>query len=263
MPSPEPKSSAYKDSSPVAKLLGWIFTPIFIVTFFGILCGFHPFLMLANRIGPKAHKRVLDAMNVCILWSLGICGTRFIVAQKPELPRDRPLVFVSNHQSMYDIPLIIWNMREFTPKFIAKRELARGIPSISYALRTMGSAIIDRTNPRQALTTISEFGKVASSKLQAATIFPEGTRARDGALKSFKSSGFLALLKAMPENCVIVPMVIDGNWKILRHGFKPVPFGTKVTFSVLDPIARGSIPDSAVLSACEKAIGECLTKALA
>ena len=69
-----------------------------------------------------------------------------------------PLIIVSNHQSMNDIPPIIWYMRKYHPKFVSKIELGKGIPSVSYNLRHGGSALIDRKDSKQALVAIARFG---------------------------------------------------------------------------------------------------------
>jgi 1-acyl-sn-glycerol-3-phosphate acyltransferase len=59
------------------------------------------------------------------------------------VPKNVPIIFVSNHQSMYDIinDLVL---RRFHCKFVSKKELGQGIPSISFNLRHGGSALIDR-----------------------------------------------------------------------------------------------------------------------
>ena len=72
----------------------------------------------------------------------------FLIASRLNVP----VVFVANHQSLYDIPPFIWFMRSNHPKFISKIELAKGIPSVSYNLRHGGAALIDRKNPRQSFS---------------------------------------------------------------------------------------------------------------
>jgi 1-acyl-sn-glycerol-3-phosphate acyltransferase len=68
-------------------------------------------------------------------------------------------------------------------------------------------------------------------------IFPEGTRARTGELGRFKPAGTVALLEEAPETPV-VPVAIDESWRLLRHNYLPVPFGTRVRVHLGAPIAR-------------------------
>ena len=77
-------------------------------------------------------------------------------------------------------------------------------------------------------------------------IYPEGTRAREGRLKPFKLAGSLALLEAAP-NLAVVPVAIDGSFKLVRHRFRPVPFGTRVRFHLGEPIPRTPNEDREIL----------------
>jgi len=65
-------------------------------------------------------------------------------------------------------------------------------------------------------------------------IFPEGTRSRNGNVKKFKVGGIKALLEVTPS-ALIVPFVIDGNYKLQEHGSFPLGFGLKLTYTVLPP----------------------------
>lgn len=230
-------SKENKDSGDYAKrLLGFIFTPPFLILFGSTLVLFQPLLILAKNIfGLKAFKFTLEMMNRFILWELRFAGTRFSFQFREDLPADRPLIVVSNHQSMYDIPMLLLGFRKHHPKFISKIELARGIPSISYALRNMGSALINRSEQKEALKIIAAFARDISAKRYAACIFPEGTRARDGQLKPFKQAGLVTLIKNMPD-ALIVPVVISGAWELLRYKFCPLPFGVRVVVRTLEPI---------------------------
>lgn len=244
-------------SDTVRKAIGWLITPLYLVLFWSILLVFHPLQMVALLFGYSAHKVVLDLMNLAIITNFRTMGTRFRVRISERIPRDRPLILVSNHQSMYDIPLIIWYLRSIHPKFVAKRELGRGIPSISFALRNMGSVLVDRGNQRQALAAIGEFGELVVQRSHSACIFPEGTRARDGHMKRFKPAGLMMLIKHMP-GAVIVPIALNGSWELLRYNFMPVPFGTHLSFEVLDPIETEGRDPRELVSESERVIADAL-----
>ena len=236
------------------KVISWLFSIIYIPLFFGILCFFHPLQMVALLFGYRAHKFVLDLMNRVLIFNF---RTRFRVRFKFTPPTDRPLIIVSNHQSMYDIPFIIWIMRKYHPKFIAKKELGRWIPSISFALRNMGSVLINRGDQKQALSAIEQFAKNTAEKGFSAVIFPEGTRARDGQMRTFKSAGLITLIKNMP-NAMIVPIAIDGSWELVRYNLLPVPFGRTVSFTVLPGFEASAESGKDVVKRCEDVIRQCM-----
>ncbi|MCU0450399.1 MAG: 1-acyl-sn-glycerol-3-phosphate acyltransferase [Bernardetiaceae bacterium] len=236
-------------------ILGWLFLPVFVVVFFTLLLVFHVAQVVALRGGGyEIHKKTVDWLLFCLLKALWLVGGRVrFKAQLAQLPTDRPLIVVSNHQSMYDIPLLGWLFRRWHPKYVSKKELATGIPSISYNLRHGGSVCIDRKDNRQALPALKAFGEYLAQHGYAGCIFPEGTRARDGQVKPFKPQGFAILLKTMPT-AVVVPVAIQGSWLLQKYGFKPIPFGVKLTCTQLPPIAREGKTSEQIIQETEAAI---------
>ena len=162
------------------KLLAYIFTPIYFAAFGLLLVIFHPIQIIAwNLWGYEAQKRSVDRMNFLLLQCLKIMGSKVSFEGFDKLPSNRPLIIVSNHQSLHDISPIVWGFRKHYPKFISKIELAKGIPSISLNLRYGGSALIDRKNKSQAIREIIKLGQTIEKHNYSASIFPEGTRSRD------------------------------------------------------------------------------------
>ena len=83
--------------------------------------------------GYYAHKKSVDILNYLILLSLSILKTQvFFEAESNLPPLGNSVIFVANHQSTYDIPPLIWKLRNYHMRFVSKKELGRGIPSISY-----------------------------------------------------------------------------------------------------------------------------------
>lgn len=163
------------------------------------------------------------------------------------------MIFVSNHQSMFDIIGISWFMRRYHPKFISKMELGRGWPSVSFNLRNGGNLLIDRQNPRQSLPALTKFGIHIANVNGTAVIFPEGTRSKTGALKPFSTTGLKVLLKNMPD-AVLVPITINNSWRLLKYGFFPVNTGVKISVKVQEPIFANSMPEEELLAAVEQSI---------
>lgn len=220
------------------KIIYWIPTLIFGVTFFLILLFFHPLQVLARAISYQAHKVTVDAMIWSLNQSLLLIGMRRkTIKHVKQLPTDRPLILVSNHQSMFDIPTIGQIFRKHHPKYIAKKSLAKGIPSISYNIRHGGSITIDRKNKESAVSTIQQFCEYLNKHNFAGCIFPEGTRSKDGNVRPFKKLGLVTMLEQMP-NAVIVPIVLQNYWIIGKYNMTPIPFGVPLRCIVLEPIER-------------------------
>jgi 1-acyl-sn-glycerol-3-phosphate acyltransferase len=238
-------------------ILAYILTPIYYLVFGLLLAIFHPVQMIGWHVwGYEGQKRAVEILNILIIKSLWILGNRTEFIGLEKIPQDKPLLIVSNHQSQYDIPPVVWYFKKNYPKFISKIELGSGIPSISYNLRRGGSALIDRKNRSQAIKEIIKLGRAIEANNYSACIFPEGTRSKDGKVKKFKSGGIETLLKTSPS-AIIVPFAIDGNYLIEHTGF-PMGVGIKATYTVLEPIERGSLSGEEITNMCEEAIKKAL-----
>ena len=218
------------------RILGYVLTPVFHFYYGLTLVVFHPFQVAALFFfGDRSRKKVVDVLNFLLVYGLYIMGCKITFKGFEKVPKKRPVIIVSNHQSMYDIPAVVWGFRDLYPKFISKIELSRNLPSISYNLKHGKSALIDRKNKTQAVKEIFKLGKLIQEGNYAACIFPEGTRSKKGQVKEFMSAGIGTLLRAAPES-VIVPFVIDGHSQLMHKGLFPLKFGQAITYTVLDPV---------------------------
>jgi len=129
-----------------------------------------------------------------------------------HLPKDRSFLLVCNHQSYFDIPLIM-GFIEPRASFIGKKEV-QSLPLMGRGLSSLGGVFIDRENPQQAVGALR---KVISG-LQVGKIFalfPEGTRSSDGKLGSFKKGSLrMGLMAKVP----IFPVVIQGTKDVVSKG---------------------------------------------
>lgn len=214
------------------KYLYYPFTAIFYL-FFGLtIVVFHPIQWICfNVFGYKAHKYSVDILNWFLLRCLNLLGTRFSFKIEGEIPKNVPIIIASNHQSMWDIPPIIWYLRNIHAAFISKKSLGKGIPSISYNLRHGKSVLIDRKNPQEATQKIIEIGQYAQAENRSVVIFPEGTRSRDGLPKPFKTRGLITLFEHMPDGYVL-PVSVSNSWKLQRFGNFPMPLGVHLKHKV-------------------------------
>lgn len=202
---------------------------------------FHPIQWFCfNVFGYKAHKISVDWLQFFLMRSMNVLGTRFSFNNPNDIPVGVPLILVANHQSMYDIPPIIWHLRRHHVKFISKKELGKGIPSVSYNLRHGGSVMIDRKDPIGSIKAIENFAERIKDNNWAAVIFPEGTRSRDGVPKPFKTKGLKTMIEHIP-NGLIVPISINNSWKLLKYGQFPLGLGAHLKFQVHEPLKISEI----------------------
>lgn len=174
-------------------------------------------------------------MNFFVVFGTKILGTRYSISFEEELPKDRAVIIVANHQSLYDIPFIIWKLRSLHPKFVAKKELGKGIPSVSFNLKYGGSVLIDRKKSEQSIKAIASLGQYIEKYHRSAVIFPEGTRSKDGTPRKFKTGGLKTLLENSPSS-LILPISINNSWKMHRWGSFPNGIGVQLKFHVHAPL---------------------------
>ncbi len=223
------------------KILSYLLSVIFYLIFGLILVVMHAVQWLCYNLGGyKPHHTSVKIMDWMIFQSTRVLGTTYRFSGREKIPKGIPLIFVSNHQSMYDIPPLEWYLSGFHPKFISKIELGKGIPSVSYNLRKGGSVLIDRKDTKQALPEIKKLGQYIEKNKRSAIIFPEGTRSRDGKLKKFHETGIKVLIKYSPS-ALIVPITINNSWKMVKNGSFPLSLGTRFSQEVHDPISTKGI----------------------
>lgn len=179
------------------------------------------------------------AVSYSVLLSLKITGLK-INYPKLDTSLSGPLLIVSNHQSLMDIAIINCLFRKYRPHFIAKKELTKFVPFVAFNLRHEGHVIIDRSRGADAIDEIVRQGKKIEQDKESLVLFPEGTRAREGVPKKFKSGGFLALTKAM-SSATIVPIVINSAWKISYFKLLPVPRNIKIDIKLGESIKISDI----------------------
>ena len=186
-------------------------------------------------LGFKAHRASIIALNFLLLRCLNILGTRFVCECPFTIEKNQSYIFVANHQSTYDIPPLIWYLRKAYPKFVGKKELGKGIPSISFNLRNGSAVLIDRKNPKQALQDIKAFGEKLAETNSSIVIFPEGTRSNSTKPRTFRLGGLKQLIDAMPK-AKLVGITINNSWKLSRYGYFPMGAGAKIKLKLHTPV---------------------------
>jgi len=166
-------------------------------------------------------RRVIDLLDV-----------RLTAHGAERVPPGRSYVYMSNHQSHLDIPMLYATLPSPTIRMLGKKELFQ-IPIWGRGLRAAEFIEVDRTNHARAIRSIESAAKLVRDGVSI-YLAPEGTRSRDGRIGPLKKGGFhLALGTGAP----IVPVAIRGTIEILPRGAKVMQKGREVSVTIGSPIA--------------------------
>ena len=164
-------------------------------------------------------------------WTLmKISGTRLEISGQENLPRDETVVYMPNHQSDLDWP-ILFRVIPGQYLFLAKKELF-DTPVFGAYMRLQEYIPIERSNIRKSYRTYQTIMTLIKSG-NSIVIFPEGTRSFNDNLGKFKPSSFSILQET---NVRVVPICIDGSTNIQRKGSKSISPGT-VKVTILPPVS--------------------------
>ena len=167
-------------------------------------------------------------------WSRGILkvtGVSLLVEGLENIPKDRPCVFVANHRSYYDIPLLLAGL-EKPHGILAKEELEK-IPLLNRWMKLLGCVFVQRDDVRASVRALNDATAIVEGG-HSFVIFPEGTRNKgaEGSLLEFKSGAFRVATKAKAP---IVPLAITGSRDIMENNHMFM-HPAHVTIRVLEPI---------------------------
>lgn len=141
---------------------------------------------------------------------LKIAGAKVNIIGFENLPKDKTILFVSNHQSNFDIPLLLGCI-DIPKGFIAKKELENW-PFISTWMKYINCIFMDRDNLRKSAESIVDGINILKSGYSM-VVFPEGTRSKGKPVDEFKGGSFKLATKS---KCLIVPLTINGTYKLLE-----------------------------------------------
>jgi 1-acyl-sn-glycerol-3-phosphate acyltransferase len=240
------------------RLRDWLFTVPTVAAFGLTLAVFHLIGLCALPFGRRPFEKAMAGLQKTLVAVFRISGIRVETEGKDGFASDGGFIFVSNHQSMYDVPIFGGLLPRNYPKYVAKKQLARGLPSVSLNLRHGGNALIDRDHRDQAMDAIAEMASEAQRRDVSVVIFPEGTRSREGELGDFRVGGLAAIMKAAPD-LPIIPTAIEGSWRVFQRNMFPIPYGTTVRVRFGEPLFRrpGESPVE-ILDRCQAWISQTL-----
>lgn len=140
-------------------------------------------------------------------------GVRLKVAGREHIDPSCEYVFMVNHQSNIDIPVLVQSLAQFQLRWLAKKELFR-IPFFGWAMWASRHITVDRADPLDAVKSLQRARERIAAGISV-VVFPEGTRSRDGELLRFKKGGFLLAVQAKTP---VVPVTINGSRQLLPAG---------------------------------------------
>lgn len=167
------------------------------------------------------------AMYIWSKFLLLIVGASVKIEGKEKLNKDNSAIYVANHSSHFDIP-VLFNKMGFFLHFIAKIELKK-IPLFGWGCSMVDIIWIDRKNKIKAQQSMHEAGEHIRKGLNVIS-FPEGTRSKTGEIGMFRRGSFML---AQQANVDVVPLYLKGTRKLNPPGtmsFRP----SKVTIVVGD-----------------------------
>jgi len=176
-------------------------------------------------------RRGFFAHRCARAWSwliLATTGVRVDAKGIEALAPGRTYIFVSNHQSIYDIP-ILFSTLPYQLRIIAKKSLGK-FPFLGWHLQRTGHLLVDRRSP-DPRGILQQWTELVAKGLSL-IVFPEGTRSLDGRVARFKGGGFLLAIQA---GLPIVPVAISGSRHVMLKSRLMVKPGN-VTFVVRPPI---------------------------
>jgi 1-acyl-sn-glycerol-3-phosphate acyltransferase len=190
-------------------------------------------------------------------WSnlfLKIPPVQFTIEGTDNVDPVQRYVVVSNHLSMFDIPMLFYAL-PLHGRFLSKKEVFK-IPLVGRAMRTIGIIEIDRSSGQSSRQAINEGVKVAAERGYSLIVFPEGTRSRGGNLLPFKKGAFrIAIDAGLP----ILPVVIEGTDRVSKPGSKLFHPG-EASVTILEPIVTADMTNRDDLTSLMRSVEASMTE---
>lgn len=215
---------------------------LFIVALLTIFWGVP--VILFSFFDPHAERAAL----LIRFWARGVlwtCGVKVRVRGRERLNVAQAYLFMVNHQSNLDIPILMSAFDTLQVRWVSKREV-RKVPIIGLCMQRTQQVLVDRESPTQALAVIRQVKALLAAGISV-TFFPEGTRTRDGHLQDFKPGGFAVAVEA---GVPVAPVTVRGSRALwppggldLRSGVVEVIFGDPIRIEAHLPkkVARATL----------------------
>ena len=202
-------------------------------------------LWIVRRSDPgkahrMAHAYVMGAFRV-LGW---ICGVRLTVKGLENVPEDRPVLYVSNHRSFFDI-VIGYPLAKGLCAFVAKTQTEK-VPSLRVWMRLLRCQFLDRDNVREGMKTIKACVQLIKDERISVWICPEGTRNHEEELLPFKEGSFkiaeMAGAPVVPVTLTHTDEIFELHMPWIRSAHVTVEFGAPIETAELDRAGKKALP---------------------
>lgn len=193
------------------KLFSYIFSPIGWVLI-SMVTVFWASLSILSSLVSKDGKFQGFCQRRWGRWNCYSAGARVSIEGLEHVDRENPQAFAVNHQAMFDI-MVLGGWLPVPFGWMVRKEWYK-TPFVGWHLSRSANIAIDRSNPRASARSVIEAVRMIKAGRNV-VFFPEGTRDPDGIMRQFKGGGFVLAQKA---NVPILPVTIDGAYKVLRKG---------------------------------------------
>lgn len=209
-----------------------------LIIFIYISILYLPIIALKDeKTAVKLAREKLKWLSKLVLKSLGV-RLRVVYKNRKninQLEREKGIIYVCNHQSNLDIPVIV-SALHMDVGFVAKKEM-KSWPFFNIWMRKSKCVFLNRENPREGIKDIKEAVKVIKEGYPI-VIFPEGERTLDGEILRFKKGSFKL---ATETNGIIIPLTLKGTFDIQKRGEWKMKRNQLVTVVVDGPIYVSSL----------------------
>lgn len=209
-----------------------------LIIFIYISILYLPIIALKDeKTAVKLAREKLKWLSKLVLKSLGV-RLRVVYKNRKninQLEREKGIIYVCNHQSNLDIPVIVSTLH-MDVGFVAKKEM-KSWPFFNIWMRKSKCVFLNRENPREGIKDIKEAVKVIKEGYPI-VIFPEGERTLDGEILRFKKGSFKL---ATETNGIIIPLTLKGTFDIQKRGEWKMKRNQLVTVVVDEPIYVSSL----------------------
>ena len=189
----------------------WWRTVFFLIPAIGVYTAVLGTLSLGSSLFDRRGHFAHGCARVWSWLILAKTGVSVEVRGLAQLQPGKTYIFVSNHQSIYDIPVVFATL-PYQLRIIAKESLGT-FPFLGWHLRRTGHLLVDRRKPDRA--GILRRWRALVEQGLSLVIFPEGTRSETGHVGIFKAGSFLLAIEAQLP---IVPVSVDGTRRVMRKG---------------------------------------------
>lgn len=243
------------------KIQDWVATVTATSSVIGALSVYDLVQRVALRFSEDARQRAVVRMAYAVNRAVQLSGAKLVVRGLENINFTRNYIVVANHQSFFDIAMTMECLGPLFPRYVSKRELARGVPGISYNLRHSGSALIDRRDPRQSIREIDRLATHVREDGWSVVIFPEGTRSKTGAMRRFQPAGIRTFCLKAP-GVPILPLTLSGGSKLFSKNLRPVVRNVTFIFQAHPPVIPPAASDSRAFAAFIAELQETIRVAL-